>query len=242
MIGLIEQAIDQRRVRRVPLGRRAGRSDRAGAAAGQGEPGRGRPRVGGASSRRTPDLVGIAGFDSESGPGMGQAIREAGRARAAGRDLRRDRGAAPPAAQRRRPDGLHRPEARAVHLLRACSARTTSRTRGAGHAEGPRRGDRAASRSTTTRGRITVTRETVDLFLRREAFLVSDLRFAVVGAGFWARYQLAAWGEAPGVQCVAICDRDRARAEATGPRLRRPGRPRRRPGDVRRGAARFPST
>ncbi|MBX9584994.1 MAG: substrate-binding domain-containing protein, partial [Gemmataceae bacterium] len=28
-----------------------------------------------------PDLVGMAGFDSESGPGMGQAIKEAGRAR-----------------------------------------------------------------------------------------------------------------------------------------------------------------
>jgi D-apiose dehydrogenase len=38
-------------------------------------------------------------------------------------------------------------------------------------------------------------------------------RFAVVGAGFWAGYQLAAWGEIPGVRCVAICDPDRARAE-----------------------------
>ncbi len=27
-----------------------------------------------------PDLVGMAGFDSESGPGMGQAIKEADRA------------------------------------------------------------------------------------------------------------------------------------------------------------------
>lgn len=37
-------------------------------------------------------------------------------------------------------------------------------------------------------------------------------RFAVVGAGFWAGYQLAAWAEIPGVQCVAICDPDRDRA------------------------------
>ncbi len=42
---------------------------------------------------------------------------------------------------------------------------------------------------------------------------MNDLRFAVVGAGFWAHYQLAAWAESPGVRCVAVCDRDRARAE-----------------------------
>lgn len=38
-------------------------------------------------------------------------------------------------------------------------------------------------------------------------------RFAMVGAGFWARYQLAAWGEVPGAQCVALCDRDLSRAQ-----------------------------
>jgi predicted dehydrogenase len=43
---------------------------------------------------------------------------------------------------------------------------------------------------------------------------MSELRFALVGAGFWARYQLAAWQEHAGVRCVAVCDRDRARAEA----------------------------
>jgi ABC-type sugar transport system substrate-binding protein len=36
-------------------------------------------RVAAAILQARPDLVGIAGFDSESGPGMGQAIREAGR-------------------------------------------------------------------------------------------------------------------------------------------------------------------
>jgi predicted dehydrogenase len=41
-----------------------------------------------------------------------------------------------------------------------------------------------------------------------------EVRFAAVGAGFWARYQLSAWRELPGVRCAAICDRDRARAEA----------------------------
>jgi predicted dehydrogenase len=42
----------------------------------------------------------------------------------------------------------------------------------------------------------------------------SPLRFALLGAGFWARYQLAAWGENAGAICVAVCDRDLARAEA----------------------------
>jgi D-apiose dehydrogenase len=42
---------------------------------------------------------------------------------------------------------------------------------------------------------------------------MNELRFAVAGAGFWARYQLAAWREVPGVRCVAVCDRARARAE-----------------------------
>ncbi|HZV04725.1 MAG TPA: Gfo/Idh/MocA family oxidoreductase [Gemmataceae bacterium] len=39
------------------------------------------------------------------------------------------------------------------------------------------------------------------------------LSFATVGAGFWSHYQLAAWQELPSVQCIAVCDRDRARAE-----------------------------
>jgi predicted dehydrogenase len=36
----------------------------------------------------------------------------------------------------------------------------------------------------------------------------------VLGAGFWARYQLAAWGENRGAVCVAVCDPDLTRAEA----------------------------
>jgi D-apiose dehydrogenase len=39
------------------------------------------------------------------------------------------------------------------------------------------------------------------------------LRFAMLGAGFWARYQLAAWKELPGAQCVAIYNRTRDKAE-----------------------------
>jgi predicted dehydrogenase len=40
-----------------------------------------------------------------------------------------------------------------------------------------------------------------------------SLRFALFGAGFWARYQLAAWRELPDVECVAIYNRTRAKAE-----------------------------
>ena len=41
-----------------------------------------------------------------------------------------------------------------------------------------------------------------------------ELRFAILGTGFWARYQLAAWGEIPGAKCVALCNRTRVKAEA----------------------------
>jgi len=42
---------------------------------------------------------------------------------------------------------------------------------------------------------------------------MNDLRFAVLGAGFWAKYQLAAWQEVPGAQCVAVCDPTLGKAE-----------------------------
>ena len=41
-----------------------------------------------------------------------------------------------------------------------------------------------------------------------------DLRFAILGTGFWARYQLAAWREVPGARCVALYNRTIAKAEA----------------------------
>ena len=40
------------------------------------------------------------------------------------------------------------------------------------------------------------------------------LRFALFGAGFWARVQLAAWREVGGTECVAIYNRSRDKAEA----------------------------
>src|SRR5690349_2713639 len=41
-------------------------------------------------------------------------------------------------------------------------------------------------------------------------------RLAIYGCGFWARYQIAAWRELPGVEIVALYNRTRAKAEALG--------------------------
>ncbi len=43
---------------------------------------------------------------------------------------------------------------------------------------------------------------------------MKTLRFAIFGAGFWVRYQLAGWREVGGVECAAIYNRTRAKAEA----------------------------
>ncbi len=43
---------------------------------------------------------------------------------------------------------------------------------------------------------------------------MKQLRFAVFGAGFWSHYQLAGWRELKGIQCVAVYNRTRAKAEA----------------------------
>ncbi len=43
---------------------------------------------------------------------------------------------------------------------------------------------------------------------------MKELRFAMFGTGFWSRYQLAGWRELPGVRCVALFNRTRAKAEA----------------------------
>ncbi|MCI0537376.1 MAG: Gfo/Idh/MocA family oxidoreductase [Verrucomicrobiales bacterium] len=42
---------------------------------------------------------------------------------------------------------------------------------------------------------------------------MKPLRSAIFGAGFWTRYQLAAWRELGGVVCVAIYNRTRVKAE-----------------------------
>jgi ribose transport system substrate-binding protein len=79
MLGLIEQAIDQRAF----AGFRSV-AERAGLTVMEPQQDKGNQaeaaRVAGALLQAHADLAGMAGFDSESGPGMGQAIREAGRA------------------------------------------------------------------------------------------------------------------------------------------------------------------
>ncbi len=42
---------------------------------------------------------------------------------------------------------------------------------------------------------------------------MSSLKFAMFGSGFWARFQLAAWRELQGVECVAVYNRTRAKGE-----------------------------
>lgn len=43
---------------------------------------------------------------------------------------------------------------------------------------------------------------------------MSRLRFAILGTGFWARYQLEGWREITGAECVAVYNRTRGKAEA----------------------------
>jgi predicted dehydrogenase len=43
---------------------------------------------------------------------------------------------------------------------------------------------------------------------------MAPLRFAIFGTGFWARFQLAAWRELAGAECVALYNRTLAKAEA----------------------------
>jgi predicted dehydrogenase len=45
---------------------------------------------------------------------------------------------------------------------------------------------------------------------------MSNLRFAIAGTGFWSRFQLAAWREVAGAECVALYNRTRRKAEALG--------------------------
>lgn len=40
------------------------------------------------------------------------------------------------------------------------------------------------------------------------------LRFVILGTGFWSRFQLAGWRETPGLECVGVWNRTRAKAEA----------------------------
>lgn len=41
-------------------------------------------------------------------------------------------------------------------------------------------------------------------------------KFAILGTGFWARFQLAAWRELEGAECIALYNRTRSKAEKLG--------------------------
>jgi len=48
---------------------------------------------------------------------------------------------------------------------------------------------------------------------------VEKLRFAVIGTGFWANYQIPAWFEMDGVELVALYNRTKSKAEAVAGRF-----------------------
>src|SRR5687768_8326513 len=43
---------------------------------------------------------------------------------------------------------------------------------------------------------------------------MKNLRFAVIGTGFWANYQIPAWKELDGIELVALYNRTKSKAEA----------------------------
>ncbi|HUV12779.1 MAG TPA: Gfo/Idh/MocA family oxidoreductase, partial [Acidobacteriota bacterium] len=42
---------------------------------------------------------------------------------------------------------------------------------------------------------------------------MKELRFAIIGTGFWSAFQLSGWNEVGGAKCVAVYNRTRAKAE-----------------------------
>jgi len=48
---------------------------------------------------------------------------------------------------------------------------------------------------------------------------MSDLKFAIFGTGFWSQFQLAAWRELQGAECVALYNRTVSKAEALAERF-----------------------
>jgi len=47
----------------------------------------------------------------------------------------------------------------------------------------------------------------------------NELKFAVIGAGFWSQFQLAAWGELRGARCAAIYNRTLGKAQKLAERF-----------------------
>lgn len=52
---------------------------------------------------------------------------------------------------------------------------------------------------------------------------MKKLRFAVIGTGFWANYQIPAWMELDGIELVALYNRTRSKAETLAQKYKVPG-------------------
>lgn len=48
---------------------------------------------------------------------------------------------------------------------------------------------------------------------------MKNLKFAILGCGFWSQFQLGAWQELEGIECVALYNRTLSKAEAMGKRF-----------------------
>ena len=53
---------------------------------------------------------------------------------------------------------------------------------------------------------------------------MDPVRIATLGCGFWSRFQIPAWLELPGVECVAVCDIDPDKAKVVADRFGVPER------------------
>lgn len=51
---------------------------------------------------------------------------------------------------------------------------------------------------------------------------MKKLKFAILGCGFWAQFQLGAWTELEGVECVALFNRTKSKADALAARFNVP--------------------
>lgn len=51
---------------------------------------------------------------------------------------------------------------------------------------------------------------------------MKQLRFAIIGAGFWSNFQLAGWIETGAAKCVGICDKTRSKAESLAHKFGQP--------------------
>ena len=51
---------------------------------------------------------------------------------------------------------------------------------------------------------------------------MENLRFAIFGCGFWSQFQLGAWTEVEGAECVALYNRTRSKADELAARFNVP--------------------